>query len=268
MGGKVGRPRREEAMKEQKGVLKTLIKDDDETIMHAMYMNHHGRDINKRTSANDMSDEEFEAEVDGYLMYCYNNKQVPTQTGLCLWLGVSRDTMNRWRQSSSESKSRVAKNAIEIFHKIIEEKALDGELNPVLYMFYGKNWFGLSDKTEIVHKSQTTQVIDISEQQRILRSTPGVVVDAEFTEKDEDLEERRLEDLEIPNNPEDLGSEDLGELLRGSARSCEVLKTSENLDACRLGDLGTHTPEDLGTFAHTDTQTSAYTDARWNDDDL
>ena len=101
-------------------------------------------------------------------------------------------------------------------------------------MFYGKNWFGLSDKTEIVHKSQTTQVIDISEQQRILRTTPGVIVDAEFHEK--------TENLAIPENlgnkvPEDLGThthENLATILRGP----EDLGTyTENLDAEDLDDL-------------------------------
>ena len=216
-------PKREEAMVgyEGQGNMKHLIKDGDNTIQCAWEMQKHGKRLQRGQSAAYMNDEELEKEIDDFIEYCIANKQVPSQVGLSLWLGVSIETITAWRTDSISQHHIATKNVIELFHKIIEQKVLDGELNPVLYMFYGKNWFGLSDKTEIVHKSQTTQVIDISEQQRILRSTPGVVIDATWSEKPVEAP-RALE-----NRSEDLDTVDLGSLLRGYGNGSQSV--SENL---------------------------------------
>lgn len=214
-------PKREEAMVGYEGRMKHLIKDDDNTIQCAWEMQKHGRRIQRGQSVAYMNDEELEKEIDDFIEYCIVNKQVPSQVGLSLWLGVSIETITRWKHDQNCQHEKIIKNVVELFHKIIEQKVLDGELNPVLYMFYGKNWFGLSDKTEIVHKSQTTQVIDISEQQRILRSTPGVVIDATWSEKP--VEAPRT----LGNSSEDLDTVDLSSLLRGYGNGSQSV--SENL---------------------------------------
>ena len=230
------KPRGEKAMKNYKAPsnMKKLIKDNDDTLKDCYALLKHGRETMKNKSVAYMDGEELEEQINGYIEFCIEHKQVPSQVGLALWLGVSNETINNWKSNPSFIHYKIIKRTLEIFHKFIEQKALDGEINPILYMFYGKNWFGLSDKTEIVHKSQTTQVIDISEQQRILRTTPGVIVDAEFHEK--------TENLAIPENlgnkvPENLGThthENLAMILRGS----EDLSTyTENLDAEDLDDL-------------------------------
>lgn len=255
----------------EKNNLKHLIKENDNTLQCAWQLNKHGRRLSKDKSVAYMDGEELENEIDGFIQYCIDNKQVPSMVGLALWLGISTQTLKAWIQDGNAQHHFLMKNVSDFFHKIIEQKALDGEMNPILYMFYGKNWFGLSDKTEIVHKSEKTQTIDISEQQRILRSTPGVVLDAEFSEKTE------AENLAIPEDlgtytPENLGAhtENLADLLRGT----ENLATANPENLGTPEDLGALKAEDLGAFTHRHTQIRTQTDPHgrgaasggWDDD--
>lgn len=252
------RHRGEKAMKDYKGPgnMKRLIKDDDNTLRDCYELLKHGRKTMKNKSVAYMDGQELEDEINGYIEFCIEHKQVPSQVGLALWLGVTTETISNWKSNSSFIHYQIIKRTLEIFHKFIEQKALDGEINPVLYMFYGKNWFGLSDKTEIVHKSQTTQVIDISEQQRILRSTPGVVIDADFTE--------RSENLGIETRAENLGAENLG------IAASENLGTEnlglENLGDVLRGNLKTYVPENLRTDTHTHVHTETHTPKQWEED--
>lgn len=220
------KPVREAAMVNYKEPekLKGLIKEGDQTIRHAWEMAKHGREYNKGKSLAFLEPEELEVQVGSFIDYCNLEHVVPTQVGLCLWLGIDIQTLQTWLVRTDFAVHPIVVNAVNSMHHVIEQKTLDGEIPTQLFMFYSKNWFGLRDKTEVVHQSDSTQVIDISEQQRILRSTPGVVMDAEVDEHSEDLAlPAPAENLEAA----DLATADLGDLLRGS----------ENLD--------THTSEDF-----------------------
>lgn len=267
---RTNKPIREEAMQGYSGgpKAKHLIKNkDDHSLENTYEMSKHGRELTKRVSIANMDPDDLQKEVDDFVEYCIEKRQVPSKVGLSIWLGVTVATINRWEGEGTTRNGLIFKSFDDFCHKFLEQKALDGEMHPVLFMFYSKNWFGLSDKTEIVHKSQTTQVIDIREQQRILRSAPGIVVDAEFTEKPENLAIGNSENLDrkIPENlgiytqAENLGiseSENLGDLLLGA----------ENLDTEKFENLGTS--ENLDTFSRTDTYTDTYTENGWETDDL
>ena len=201
--------------------LKGLIGENDQTIRHAWEMAKHGEKFHKGRSVAFLEPEELDEEIGKFMNYCNLEHVVPTQVGLCLWLGIDIQTMRAWTSRSDFTTHSAVSKAVNAMHHIVEQKTLDGEIPTQLFMFYSKNWFGLRDKTEVVHQSDSTQVIDISEQQRILRSTPGVVMDAEVNE--------HSEDLALPEPAENLATEDLGDLLRGSENS------------------GTHTSEDLAT---------------------
>ena len=223
MPRKNNKPIREAAMAKYKEPekLKGLIKEGDQTIRHAWEMAKHGEKFHKGKSLAFLEPEELDEEIGKFMNYCNLEHVVPTQVGLCLWLGIDIQTLRTWTARSDFTTHSTVSKAVNAMHHIVEQKTLDGEIPTQLFMFYSKNWFGLRDKTEVVHQSDSTQVIDISEQQRILRSTPGVVMDAEV--------EEHSEDLALPEPAENLATEDLGDLLRGSENS------------------GTHTSEDLAT---------------------
>lgn len=223
MPRKNNKPVREAAMVNYKEPekLKGLIGENDQTIRHAWEMAQHGREYNKGKSLAFLEPEDLEVQIGSFIDYCNLEHVVPTQVGLCLWLGIDIQTLKTWLGRTDFAVHDIVVKAVNAMHHIVEQKTLDGEIPTQLFMFYSKNWFGLKDKTEVVHQSDSTQVIDISEQQRILRSTPGVVMDAEV--------EEHSEDLALPEPAENLATENLGDLLRGS----------EN--------LGAHTSENLAT---------------------
>ena len=223
MPRKNNKPVREAAMVNYKEPekLKGLIGENDQTIRHAWEMAKHGEKFHRGRSLAFLEPEELDEEIGKFFSYCNLEHVVPTQVGLCLWLGIDIQTMRVWTTRKDFTTHSSVSKAVNAMHHIIEQKTLDGEIPTQLFMFYSKNWFGLRDKTEVVHQSDSTQVIDISEQQRILRSTPGVVMDAEVNE--------HSEDLALPEPAENLATENLGDLLRGS----------EN--------LGAHTSENLAT---------------------
>lgn len=248
------KPIREEAMQNYKNgpKAKHLIKHkDDNTLKDTFEISKHGREVNKKIPLSQMDPDYLQNEIDGFVQYCIDHQLVPSKVGLALWLGVSESTIRTYEHQGTGSLTGVFKLFTDFCHKFLEQKALDGEMHPVLFMFYSKNWFGLSDKTEIIHKSQSTQVIDISEQQRILRSAPGIVVDAEFTEQPENLAIGNSENLDT-QIPENLGTHTQTENLETILMGSENLETSENLD----------------TFPHTQDEIVENSDisGSWDDD--
>ena len=257
----------EKNRKEPHRGLKKLIQEGDTSIMDNFEVYMHGVRLwesHKTTYAYDDPDIIMN-EIQAYIAYCDEKKMNPTWLGLSLWLGVTIQTLDTWKEDRANRCSEILKKTHQLFHSFLQQKALDGQLNPLMYFFMAKNYWGLSDKTEIVHSRQTTTVIDISEQQRILNSTPGVVIDADFSEKPS------VAAVEPPRTLEtgkaDLSHADLQNVLRGR----ENVREHEDLETCRHGDLHTqgdletwrlgdlHTQGDLETWRLGDLQAQAHT---------
>jgi len=93
--------------------------------------------------------EELNKDISGYLDLCYDTATIPTVMGLATWLGVSRDTIYAHARDSRSPFSYSVKNFIDVCHLSLENGAVDGKVNPVTYIFMGKNYFGLSDSKDI-----------------------------------------------------------------------------------------------------------------------
>lgn len=171
--------------KDQVNYLKKVIQPDDTSIMDNYMIFQHGMEIEKKLGRPlcYATVEELNKQIGDYIYYCYDTSIVPINTGLALWLGIAFNTMNEWKNNPTHPFSESIKRACEFFHSFAQQKTLDGQINPILYMFLSKNYWGMSDKTEIVHRSSTAG-IDLDEQRRIIDSTPGIVIDAQFKEKE------------------------------------------------------------------------------------
>ena len=229
--------------KQQCNQLKKVIQPGDTSIMDNYYIFEHGMNIDKKLGRplSYSSPQELSRQIGEYIQYCSDKDLVPINSGLALWLGIDHGTMVDWRDNPANPFSPILKKASELFHSFAQQKTLDGQINPILYMFLSKNYWGMSDKTEIVHRSSTSG-IDLDEQQRIINSTPGIVIDAQIIES-----EPRSEDLCTNTLPEDLGSQK-AENLASEDLAAENLE-DEDLDDMLLGgseDLGE--AEDLGTY--------------------
>jgi len=95
--------------------------------------------------------EAFDAKVEEYQLYCVENNEPVTWTGLALYLGFSsRQSIDEYLQYDGFSDSvKRAKTFVEWNY---EKRLASGEGTPTGAIFALKN-FGWKDKTELDHKS-------------------------------------------------------------------------------------------------------------------
>lgn len=88
-------------------------------------------------------------EIGDYLDLCERTSVIPTITSLATWLHCDRDTIYNHANNQNSPFFGVLKNVINICHSFLENGAVDGKVNGVLYMFLSKNYFGLKDDKNI-----------------------------------------------------------------------------------------------------------------------
>lgn len=124
------------------------------------------------------SDEEIANRLDWYFFqYCIENGMKPTIDGVAMALGIHPDTFNNWEHGESGSyKLEIAKKSKYLVKTFMEASTMEGKMNPIVWMFYGKNYFGMSDKQEVVLTPNTSeQNADVSAIQERLKSLPTAV---------------------------------------------------------------------------------------------
>ena len=120
---------------------------------------------------------------------------MPTITGLAVTAGVDVQTLGAWEKQKSRAGSGfddVVKHAKEYVRYLLEVQAADGKLPQVVYIFMGKNYFGMSDKVEqeIDIKNALTNIETGPDlQRRIAESIPAEAKIVENAEVIEDFEE-------------------------------------------------------------------------------
>ena len=98
------------------------------------------------------SDEECAQRLDEYFNQCIEQGQIPTVEDMCLALGATRQTLFRWEHGENASKTRsdLIKKAKEILAGIDAKLVSQGKIPQITYIFRAKNFFGLTDKQEVV----------------------------------------------------------------------------------------------------------------------
>lgn len=95
------------------------------------------------------SREDLENQITEFFELCDRTNTIPTVINLSVWLGCNRDTIYAHANDSNSPFSDIFKNVINFFHGTIESSAIGGGVNPVLYMFLSKNYFGMRDDKNI-----------------------------------------------------------------------------------------------------------------------
>ena len=93
--------------------------------------------------------EYVEKELIDFFELCDRTDTVPTITAIASWLHCSRDTIYSHANNPNSQFSDVFKNVINVCHTSLENVAVDGKVNSVVYIFMGKNYFGLRDDKNI-----------------------------------------------------------------------------------------------------------------------
>ena len=101
----------------------------------------------------DISDEKQVADrIELYFKYCIENDRRPQVVGMCNWLGISRETMNTWRNGEyrNGTHSDIVKRAYGVMEEMWTDYMLYGKVSPPTGIFLSKNWFNYKDVADVV----------------------------------------------------------------------------------------------------------------------
>lgn len=101
----------------------------------------------------DISDpKQVEDRINQYLQFCADNDRRPQIVGLCNWLGISRSTLNTWK--NEEYRTNTHSNIIKKAYNLMEEMWVDymqnGKISPPTAIFLAKNFFNYKDVADVV----------------------------------------------------------------------------------------------------------------------
>lgn len=93
--------------------------------------------------------EQLEKDLDEYIELCGRTDTTPTVASAALWLDCDRDTIYNHANNPNSIFFGTCKRIINMCHVSLENRAIGNGMNSVLYMFLGKNYFGLEDSKNI-----------------------------------------------------------------------------------------------------------------------
>lgn len=97
------------------------------------------------------TEEEFAERLNEFFEHCYETNEVPTVEKMCLALGTYREQV--WKWETQEIKGRLVSNMLKKAKSMISvmdaELAMTGKIQPVVYIFRSKNFYGMRDQVDI-----------------------------------------------------------------------------------------------------------------------
>ena len=128
--------------------------------------------------------EKLEKDLGEYFKLCDETNTIPTVTAIGAWLHCDRDTIYNHANNPNSPFFGVLKNTINICHCFLENGAVDGKVNSVLYMFLSKNYFGLKDDKNITVTPATDSVNTPATMEALQKQlNEENVMNAEYEEK-------------------------------------------------------------------------------------
>ncbi len=135
-------------------------------------------------------DAELAVRLYDFFELCMQTEQHPTWEKLCYYIGFVGSTVHRWLTGEincSTERRNLIKKAKEFCAIYDAELAIDGKINPIIYIFRAKNFFGMVDRVE--HVATTDNLLgELKDQSeiagRIMGNIPVQAVEVDFTEED------------------------------------------------------------------------------------
>ena len=90
--------------------------------------------------------DELENLIQGYFNECKSTEEIPTISGLAVYLDTSRETLMNYE--AKEQFFDTIKRAKDKVVALQEQLAMKGKINPTVWIFSAKNNLGYADKTE------------------------------------------------------------------------------------------------------------------------
>ena len=98
------------------------------------------------------TDEEFIARTNEYFVHQFENGLLPTWESYCLALGTTNETVFNWMNTGSKGLvvSNLCKNVKQLMASNDAQLAATGKIQPVVYIFRSKNYYGMKDQADVV----------------------------------------------------------------------------------------------------------------------
>lgn len=133
--------------------------------------------------------EQVQNAIINYFVSCKKRSVRPGNLGLYAALGMSRQDYNDVIRG--KNKSKVSPAAIDIIKKATiaigqyrEGLALTGKLNPVTYIFMGKNYDGLTDTQQIEVTAQPGAAATMTPEEIARQIEQDIPIEADYKEAD------------------------------------------------------------------------------------
>jgi len=112
------------------------------------------------------SDEELAERWNQYFRMCAESGQIPTVEEMAMYSGYSQATVWDWengrRKGFSSQTAELVKKAKEYLKMFDAKLVISGKVNPIVYFFRAKNYYGLIEKQEIEVSSAVNAEQDMS----------------------------------------------------------------------------------------------------------
>ena len=134
--------------------------------------------------------EQVNSAIVNYFVQCQRNSTRPGNLGLYAALGISKQDYNDIIRGKNKSKASPAcidfmKKAVRAIGAYREGLALEGKINPVTYIFMGKNYDGLQDTTNIQVSTDQGPQAQLSPEQIAQQIEKDIPIDADYKQIEE-----------------------------------------------------------------------------------
>lgn len=133
--------------------------------------------------------ESVENAIINYFHQCQTNGLQPGNMGIYAALGISRQDYND--SCRGKNKSKIGRDSLEVIKRATramsayrEGLMLEGKINPVAYIFMGKNFDGLEDQTHIEVTAKPGYESSLSPEEIARQIEKDIPIDADYKEAD------------------------------------------------------------------------------------
>ena len=130
------------------------------------------------------SNDEIQERISYYFDYCIAAQLRPTVEGLAMAIGIDRRTLWGWetgerRATVDSTTANIIKKAKDYIAFLMSDSAIDGKINPITWIFYAKNYFGMRDTQDLVITPNNQLQPTMSIEEITKRVQSDVVIDAD-----------------------------------------------------------------------------------------
>ena len=133
--------------------LKKLEQDDDKRVFIGKALNNILA-VSKAFDEPPKTEDELCDRLNWFFHTCQETNQLPTVEKMCLALSMPSSTVFDWETGRTRglgsATSDILKKAKNIIQSLDAELAQEGKIQPVVYMFRAKNYYGMKDQQDVV----------------------------------------------------------------------------------------------------------------------